>query len=431
MNLLHSVQDVMDLPIMGDVLLVIIPKNFKVHHTFNGISLIFLKDLSSNETYIINCSHNDIDKTLNLRSLRTKISGKSYVYNKSLIYKYLPNAVDLQLAYWMYYNDKLLIELTNQINIYYNWYPLKNDINDIIPIVEIVAYIKNIVSQVIFLCNENIPGLEFYNHYTKYFFQIEESKLKVDSSKFYSLFKKRTDYFLNSYNFFTATGRPSNSYNNINLAALDKANGIRSCILPNNDRFIEFDYEAMHVRLIANLIRSDLPSSNIHEYFGRLYFRSPVLGEEMYEKSKNYTFRQLYGTPLKELPEIKFFSEVELYRKKLWEDYQINGYIELPSGRRLAKENLEVEKMSKTKLFNYFIQALETEHNIILIEKIIKYLFKKDSKLVLYTYDSFLFDVLDGEMEDLIKSISSILNQDHFTTRIKHGINYQEMYEFK
>ena len=35
----------------------------------------------------------------------------------------------------------------------------------------------------------------------------------------------------------------------------------------------EFDYDAYHLRLIADLIGYDFPDSSIHEHLGKLYFK--------------------------------------------------------------------------------------------------------------------------------------------------------------
>ena len=48
--------------------------------------------------------------------------------------------------------------------------------------------------------------------------------------------------------------------------------------------------------------------------------------------------------------------------------------------------------MNPQKLFNYQIQAFETESNVEMIKLLFKELNGYDSKLILYTYDSFLID---------------------------------------
>ena len=58
--------------------------------------------------------------------------------------------------------------------------------------------------------------------------------------------------------------------------------------------------------------------------------------------------------------------------------------------RRIISSNLE--DMNANKVFNYLIQAHETELNIKTIIELQRYLLDKKTDLVLYGYDSFLFD---------------------------------------
>ena len=63
------------------------------------------------------------------------------------------------------------------------------------------------------------------------------------------------DMLYSDYSLYTSTGRPSNNFGGVNFVALD--NDKRKYVVPKNDMLIEFDYDAFHVRLIANLIDYD------------------------------------------------------------------------------------------------------------------------------------------------------------------------------
>ena len=73
------------------------------------------------------------------------------------------------------------------------------------------------------------------------------------------------------------------------------------------------------------------------------------------------------------------------------------------------------------------IQALETESNIKKILKVQDYLLEKNTKLVLYGYDSFLFDFSQQDGVETLKDIKSILEEQKHFTKSKMGINYGEM----
>ena len=83
--------------------------------------------------------------------------------------------------------------------------------------------------------------------------------------------------------------------------------------------------------------------------------------------------------------------------------------------------------MSANKLLNYYIQATETERNIRTILEIQRYLYKKKTILILYNYDSFLFDV--HEKENVISDLMEILQKGGFIVKAKSGNNFGDMNE--
>ena len=83
--------------------------------------------------------------------------------------------------------------------------------------------------------------------------------------------------------------------------------------------------------------------------------------------------------------------------------------------------------MNKNKLFNYLIQAYETESNIKKILLIQNYLLNKKTKLILYGYDSFLFDFSKQDGVIVLKEIKNILERNGHMTKSQAGLNYGEM----
>ena len=76
--------------------------------------------------------------------------------------------------------------------------------------------------------------------------------------------------------------------------------------------------------------------------------------------------------------------------------------------------------MTRSKLFNYIVQSKETSTNIQLLELVFNLLKDKKTKLVLYTYDAFLFDY-SKEDDGLIQEIVNILD---YPVSIKQGKTY-------
>lgn len=431
---IHVIDDLLNFnTISNDILIIPILSDHKLHRCKNSISFIYLYDYVSKREFIINANHHDYPETLNLSKIKSICTGNIYVYNKSYIYKLFESSLDINLMYWIEYNESLQVEYPSEIQVYHRWYNTTPCVNNIIPMMNWLIYCRNIKAQTVTIRETiDITGpYKFYNEtLLNQLYKIENSGICVDPNLAQKYIKSDSSMLYCQYNMFTATGRPSNHYDSINYAALNKKTGIRSMIqsrFGEDGILIEWDFESMHVRLIADLIGFDLPAGNLHEYFGRFYFKTPVLDKEMYVKSKNITWQTLYNNMEYKYIEIPFFKEMYSYRKELWAKFKTDGYIEMPLSKKLIKRSNFTEKMSSNILFNYMIQGYETEYNSVMLSEIFKYLLMKNSKLILYTYDSFLFDFNRNDGKQFINDITEILNQNNMNTTIKIGKNYNSM----
>jgi hypothetical protein len=100
------------------------------------------------------------------------------------------------------------------------------------------------------------------------------------------------------------------------------------------------------------------------------------------------------------------------------------GWIETPMGRKLSKSNLR--DMNSNKLFNYLLQATETELNMSILSKLVKYLEDKESKMVLYTYDSYLLDIHPNEI-NVLKDLKILIEGNGFPTKVEWGDRYSQL----
>ena len=69
----------------------------------------------------------------------------------------------------------------------------------------------------------------------------------------------------------------------------------------------------------------------------------------------------------------------------------------------------------------------ETENNMNVITGIKEYLKDKDTKLVLYSYDSFLFDYSQKDGKHILKELKNIIENNKFPTKIKAGKTYNSL----
>jgi hypothetical protein len=133
------------------------------------------------------------------------------------------------------------------------------------------------------------------------------------------------------------------------------------------------------------------------------------------QEAKELTFKQLYGGVWAEYKNKPFFKEVDMFIDGMWDTYQY--------GKQLVTDNkifMFDADMTRSKLFNYIIQSKETSTNVELLRLVLSKLEGKKTKLVLYTYDAFLFDYSEEDKE----LISDIINTLKYPVTIKQGQSY-------
>ena len=266
-------------------------------------------------------------------------------------------------------------------------------------------YVDNILLPTLYKLEQN--GLKFNDKFDNYF------TLK---NKKYSI---KDDHIYGWYNPFTTTGRPVNNFNGINFVGLKHDNGERDSFEPDNDLFIEMDYDGYHPRLIGDIV-GFLFEDNVHNTLAQIYFKSKEITPQQYKESKILTFRQIYGGIDKANLHHPFFRKTQNFIDIIWEEFNKKGYIDVGS-YRIKKD--DHPKIHSQKLFNYYIQATETETNIRKIKDIQDYLEDKKTKLVLYIYDAFIFDFAKEDGKQTLIDIENMLSEK-FPVKLKTGEHY-------
>lgn len=267
--------------------------------------------------------------------------------------------------------------------------------------------------------------LEWQSNYIKAYKWVEEQGIGINEKLFDKYFEPtwkprsiKDDKIYTNYNLYNVTSRPTNAFNSINFLAFNKDNQSRTAFIPTNDLFIEFDFDGYHVRLIANLLNFKLPADeSIHEYLGKQYFQKDELTPEEYQESKKITFRQLYNGVEDDYKAIPLFKEIADFIDQMWMNYLTDGYLVLPNGRKIIQDNGNPQK-----LFNYYIQCLETVNNVKKLGKLREILQNKRSKVVLVVYDSILIDY--AAEDKVLGEIKQVLEDDGYKVKAKKGNNY-------
>jgi len=403
-------------------------EDLEKHPMNNRLSFLYVR--FSNIDFILPFNHNDCEPLTIDLSLSTQ---NKWIWNKKGFLQTdinIEKLKDVQTALFFEQNqiypfgDKLEV-LTN----FYHRLGIRDDLGKSIPIMKWGEVLREIVGEwgdispshpnylreflkdnTTWIDNTMIPILS----------QIERKGIRVDTEKFLDRWPNHQNSLLlgnifTEYNPYTITSRPSNRHGGVNFSALNKKDGSRESFIPRDGKlFLQFDYDAYHVRIIGKLIKHKLPKTSVHQWLADQYGCD-------YDESKGRTFRILYGGVSDEDRKIPFFNKVDKFIYKVQEDGVKNGYLQTPKGRKIPLG--WIEKPTSQKFFNYLLQATETEFNIEVMDKLRK---ERLPLPILYTYDSFLFEFDNSEVET-IKKVKSVLESYGFPVKVDWGKNYGEV----
>lgn len=391
----------------------IIPYNSFIHSAQNSICAIYIRPIKDHKGYILPIFHTEVQENLFEDQVYSLIKqlDKIYCRDKKEFLHYFPLKQSIDITF----PNQVEVKYTNAHEFIYEKYKNRIDVNILVPIVKHYEYCEALFEEIEHLIDK--PVNPFYDVKASWVFcSIEKSGLHVDIDLYNQFFNKTTEpYVFTKYNFKTLTTRPSNTFNGVNYAALNKENGCRKAFIPRNSTYIEFDISAYHPTLLAHTIGYDFGGEDIYSHLAQVYRCER-------QEAKILTLQQLYGGILPQYQNIEFFKKVTIYIDDLWDTFQYGGFIECPiSGFKFYKD--ELDKMNPQKLLNYVIQNLETANNINLLWEIFKILKGKNTKIVLYTYDSFLFD-LDVEEKEVLNEITNLFKNNKLTIKIKNGRDY-------
>jgi len=399
----------------------IIPYHDHIHPVLNDVSLVYIRPFNDTKGYMLCIDHSE---TTSLN--KTVIGGilqnieRVWVQDKKQALYYFPLKCLCDLSQLI---PPYIQEPPKVYNHFYSKYPNYKETNKLIPVTKHYERCEHIYKHVRSVLPKELPSwFDFYNNKVVLaFFGIEKNGLKINkyefdkhyelNQEFYSI---QDDRIYTSYNLATTTRRPSNSFNGVNFAAINKDNGARRSYISSHG-YVEFDISAYHPTIVGRLLAYDFGDVDVHQAFADLYQTS-------YQEAKEITFKQLYGGVFKEYEHLEFFQQVKEFVATNWETFNNTGQVIVPiSGYCFEKDKLE--NMNPQKLFNYMLQNIETAINTKILMDIHKLLRGRKTKIVLYTYDSFLFELGEDE-EDIEIEINEIFKKYKLTTKTKKGYDY-------
>ena len=438
----HDYVNFLNANAVGKCIFHIVGNNDMTHGACNFPLILCVKNTDTDNVYIINIGHYDelfkVDKDRLIADLNNLYCVK-FVINKKRFMHILPifNLKDLELIDFMK-NGKIdtTESLTPGYKFYYRKFEKFADINNAIPLTIHTHVFDN-------LCQMYDDSIEHFIEDDSYknvneniiesLQQIEHNGLYVNFDTFKYHFGDKGVNPINNrvfteYNIYTSTGRPSNRYGGINYAALNKENGCRSSFVSRHGEdgmLFLVDYSANHPHIVARLINYELPK-DAYGYLGKYYYGKDVLTSDEIKMAKNTTFQCMYGNIPEELLEIPFFKKMDDYIKHRWEFFKENGYVETPLFKRRITTNHIIDP-TPNKLFNYILQASETEFGVRVLSDINNFLKNKKTKPVVYTYDSLLFDICKDDGKSTLLEIKRLMSSTDFPVKCYLGHNYHQM----
>ena len=384
-----------------------------LHPAQNKLSLLYIYDIEEKREVVINIGNSDYH-TSSLSDITFDITEANVFGKKSFLNTIdLPQTVEAGWYKYLQDNENLKEYPTSAHTFYQRKFHNMKWANNLVPITKHIESIRQTRNE--FLRYYDVGGgivecvKKFDNFYIESLSKVEKSGIWTESGMEWT-----------QYHPFTLTSRPSNNFGGINYAALNKENGSRDRFVSRFDggKLIQFDYDAYHPRIIGKMVDEPIPLDvSGHQTLADMYGVS-------YGESKPITFRQLYGGVQDEYLHIPLFKKVSHKIDKMWVEFTRNGYISTPMGRKLIKTNLN--DMNANKLFNYVLQATETELNMTILAKLMEFMKDMKSKMVLYTYDSYLLDIHPSEI-GVLKELKILIEVNGFPTKVEVGNRYSEM----
>lgn len=418
-----------------DCFVEVITNNDNYHPILSHPILVYIRPRSEKHGYVLPLEHPEC-LNLSYSVVKEILQSITRVFTrdkKRLLYFYnLKNVIDLNLLHSMVYFTKLESDFQTPISTYHHSRnPDSNILNKLIPISKLFETYENVYDRCKTTIDTEIPqGFTFYNDLgTKVFYLIEQTGLGIYYKEFNELFTPKNPIFnikdntvYTYFNLYNPTSRPTNSFNSVNFSALPKQEEYRKCFYPKNDRFITYDYDGYHIRLFCELIDYPLTGESAHLQLAKKYFNKSTLTEEEYSKAKQINFQALYGNIPKEVAHYEFFTKTNTFINKLWSEFQENGFIQDPISGKAFTPTLK--EINSKKLFNYYMQSLETSTNLVVLKNVLNYLKDKSSTLSLYVYDAIVLDVSDKDGEKIIQEIKQIVeNGNRFPTKIYESMS--------
>jgi hypothetical protein len=292
-----------------------------------------------------------------------------------------------------------------------------NCVFDLIPEHFVIDYYNTktkIVEHVV--TNYNKPNdYDYLVKLSEVIWDIKNRKLNIDTSilennKLIEKYNSLNPYV--NYNIFgTKTGRLSTHKRSFPIMQMNKEH--RTILNPNNDWFVELDYNGAEVRTFLALAGKQQPKADIHDWNNEHIFNNSKTRDE----AKVSFLAWLYGENKNEKAENIYNKEKVL--KQFWNGEKVITFY--------GKEILADDKHA----LSYLIQSTFAQLALRQMIKVFEYLKGRKSFIAFTIHDNIVIDLAEEDKKDLkqIMKIYSDTDLGMFKVNVKAGNNYGEMHK--
>ena len=216
------------------------------------------------------------------------------------------------------------------------------------------------------------------------------------------------------YNLFgTITGRLTTTQDSFPIMNLKTEH--RKIVMPQNDLFIELDFNAAEIRTLLALAGIDHPQDDIHKFNIEQVFKTPMSRDN----EKRRFFAWLYNPDSKD-EELKNYYNKE----KILDKYYKNGYINTIFGRQIECDAFHS--------LNYLLQSTSSDNCMDRANKIRKMLSGRKSNIAFCLHDCVVLDFSNQDAH-LLPKIMQVFEQTRlgkFKINLKAGKTYGLLEDF-
>ena len=280
---------------------------------------------------------------------------------------------------------------------------------------------KNHITNHVFKTCEKPRNYEFMFELTQMTDKIAHRRLNIDLSglrkrmaqlKVRQFVKKarQTKPYINYNIYGTKTGRLTTKKNSFPILTLDR--NYRNILKPNNDWFVEFDYNAAELRTLLGLLGQEQPLGDLHDWNAKNVYR----GLQSREEAKKRIFAWLYN------PDSKDYLSSRTYdRDSVIEKYYNGKQVSTFFDRTIPADDHHA--------LNYIVQSTCSDLIMRQAIKVDKLLRGMKTNIAFMIHDSIVLDMSaedEYKLDKIFKTFAATC-LGTFETNVKAGKNFGDM----